>query len=234
MSNNCLIVLGMHRSGTSCLTGTIEQYGVNLGEVFTENPFNKKGNRESAAVQALNNDVLAANGGAWDLPVDVVKWDDDHRARREVILQALKTGSDAWWGFKDPRVLLTLPFWLEGIDSPKFVGTYRHPYRVARSLNHRDRMPTENAYRLWMTYNRRLLTWCGQYQFGLVDFDVPDDEYDGQVARLLQELGLASRKAGPFFDPSLRHHSGEDFASIRLPAEVESVYQALRAWHAAL
>mgnify|MGYP004104874427 FL=1 len=64
----------MHRSGTSCLTGTIEQCGVALGEVFTENPYNKKGNRESAQIQALNNDVLETNGGAWDRPVAVTQW----------------------------------------------------------------------------------------------------------------------------------------------------------------
>lgn len=29
-----LIVFGMHRSGTSCLTGTLEEAGVYLGEVF--------------------------------------------------------------------------------------------------------------------------------------------------------------------------------------------------------
>ena len=76
MSKQCLVVLGMHRSGTSCLTGTIEQCGVALGEVFTENPYNKKGNRESAQIQALNNDVLETNGGAWDRPVAVTKWTD--------------------------------------------------------------------------------------------------------------------------------------------------------------
>ena len=41
----CICVVGMHRSGTSCLTGIMQRMGIELGEVFTENEFNKKGNR---------------------------------------------------------------------------------------------------------------------------------------------------------------------------------------------
>ena len=40
-------VLGMHRSGTSCLAGSLEQQGLFLGETNTRGPFNLRGNRES-------------------------------------------------------------------------------------------------------------------------------------------------------------------------------------------
>ena len=51
-------VLGMHRSGTSALAGSLEQHGLFLGRVSTSNPHNPKGNRESAEVRRLNEDVL--------------------------------------------------------------------------------------------------------------------------------------------------------------------------------
>ena len=47
-SGHAILMLGMHRSGTSCLTGIMQALGVHLGEVFTESTWNKKGNRENA------------------------------------------------------------------------------------------------------------------------------------------------------------------------------------------
>jgi len=234
VSDHCLIVLGMHRSGTSCLTGTIEQCGVALGEVFTENPFNRKGNRENAAVQALNNDVLEANGGAWNQPVDVAHWTDKLRARRDNIIHEIRSGADDWWGFKDPRVVLALPFWLEAIDSPRFIGTFRHPHRVALSLNHRDRMPLENAYDLWLAYNHRLLDYQARFGFDLVNFDLRDDEYRADVASKLARLGLTSQADDLFFDPGLRHQSMAPVDGVPLPDDAREVYQRLKARYAAL
>ena len=50
-----VLVLGMHRSGTSCLAGSLQQAGLELGDVFTSNPFNKKGNREHRDVMTSLN-----------------------------------------------------------------------------------------------------------------------------------------------------------------------------------
>lgn len=228
LPQKCLIVLGMHRSGTSCLTGTIEQCGVTLGEVFTQNPYNKKGNRESADVQALNNDVLAENGGAWNEPVVVTKWSEELAARRDEIIAATKDEAGRWWGFKDPRVVLTLPFWLEAISAPRFIGTFRHPHLVALSLQHRDRSSLTEGYRLWLAYNRRLLELQDEHGFDLVDFDLTDDEYREDLRCKLKKLGLVNKSTELFFDPSLRHHQEFDRISIDLPADVSSVYRTLR------
>ena len=42
-----IVILGMHRSGTSCLAGCLEELGLHLGTVITSAPHNKKGNREN-------------------------------------------------------------------------------------------------------------------------------------------------------------------------------------------
>lgn len=229
MSDYCIIVLGMHRSGTSCLTGMLEQAGVHLGEVHTANPFNKKGNRESAAIQALNNRVLEENGGAWDSPVDVVRWTTDQARERDDMIGAMRGESSDWWGFKDPRVVLTLPFWLEGLAVPSFIGTFRHPLRVAASLVHRDRMSMDSALDLWLAYNRRLLDWQARFNFELVDFDLEDDAYKDDVAGKLGRLGVAE-PAGDFFDADLRHQRGE-LNEIELPLDVARLYATLKDRH---
>jgi len=63
-----IAVLGMHRSGTSCLTGLLEDAGVPLGDVQKENPHNPLGNQENLRIMHLHDAVLAANGGSWDAP----------------------------------------------------------------------------------------------------------------------------------------------------------------------
>lgn len=45
---NAALVLGMHRSGTRSLAGSLQERGLRLGKVFTSNPYNRKGNREHA------------------------------------------------------------------------------------------------------------------------------------------------------------------------------------------
>ena len=234
MLKHCLIVLGMHRSGTSCLTGTIEQCGVALGEVFTENPYNKKGNRESAQIQALNNDILEINGGAWDRPVAVTKWTAEQSKERDETLDQIRSGVGHWWGFKDPRLVLTLPFWLEAIDEPRFIGTFRHPHRVALSLQNRNRMSLNESYKLWRGYNERLIDYIDRFNFQVVDFDLDDAEYQKDVAEKLQGLGLKSQINECFFDPKLRNQSLESAEDCALPENVNEIYQKLKAIHAAL
>ncbi|MFD2233067.1 hypothetical protein [Phaeospirillum tilakii] len=80
-----ILILGMHRSGTSCLTGMLEQAGLPLGEVNTVSRHNRKGNRENNEVMRLNDAVLAASGGRWDQPPPALCWDDLHRAERETL-----------------------------------------------------------------------------------------------------------------------------------------------------
>ena len=64
----CVIVLGMHRSGTSLLTGSLEAAGLYLGEVNNEAPFNRKGNKENESIRELNDALLERNGAAWNRP----------------------------------------------------------------------------------------------------------------------------------------------------------------------
>jgi hypothetical protein len=104
-----VLILGMHRSGTSCLTGSLQEAGLYLGAINESAPNNAKGNRENLAIMDLQNEVLAASGGAWDRPPDAVVWSAEHKARRDALIATYP--ADRIWGFKDPRTLLTLEGW---------------------------------------------------------------------------------------------------------------------------
>ncbi|MCB1006324.1 MAG: hypothetical protein KDB35_19225 [Acidimicrobiales bacterium] len=215
-------VLGMHRSGTSSLAGSLEEAGLHLGEVVTRADHNRKGNRESLAVRDLNDRLLEHNGGAWDRPPAHLVWDDDFRTQRTAVIAA--HAADWRWGFKDPRTLLTLPFWQEALPDLDLVGTFRHPLAVAASLERRDGLAPESGLRLWAAYNERLLAVHVAAPFPLVSFDLPTDDYVAAVRSMARALDLPGEPG--FFSEELRHHG--PVADAELPAEVASLYRRLQ------
>lgn len=225
----------MHRSGTSCLTGILQQFGVELGDVFTENLYNKKGNRENNRIVILNDAVLATNGGAWNDPVVARTWTPAEARERDAIIKELGKRSAGLWGFKDPRALFTLPLWLEAVEEPKFIGTFRHPQRVALSLQKRDGTALEQGWELWRRYNERMLDLARQYNFPLVDFDLEPEAYLADTLTKLVALGLdpeLADKGQEFFDSSLRSQTSVDVESVELPPEIAATYKKLRDYYA--
>ncbi|MHC4262781.1 MAG: sulfotransferase family protein [Planctomycetota bacterium] len=231
-STSAILILGMHRSGTSALAGSLEQAGLELGDVFTRNPFNAKGNREHGQVMRLNDDVLAESGGAWDRPPARLTWTRDHEARRDAFIHDLRERARQGprtqaWGFKDPRTLLTLDFWLESGVEFRFVGTFRHPHEVAASLTRRDRMPQAKGFELWSHYNTRLLELHARAPFPMLSFDLAPEAYTERLGRIVEELELGGGDAD-FFDTALRN-SRPPSSESPLPAELAQLHDRLLA-----
>jgi hypothetical protein len=224
-----IIVLGMHRSGTSCLAGSLQQRGLFLGEVYESRPYNRKGNRENQRIMDLNDAVLDASGGAWDRPPQALRWDAAAAAERDAIVASLVAGAEGRaWGFKDPRTLLTLAFWLDGVADARFVGAIRNPVQVVRSLTARDpSMAVDAALDLWLDYNQRLLALLGKTPFPVLDFDMAADEYPVAVDALARQLHLpvAASGSAEFFDDALRTPAGAE--EIRVPAAHAATHAAL-------
>jgi len=211
------MVLGMHRSETSALAGSLQQYGVYLGRVFEWNPYNPKGNRENADIMQLNNSILAFNQGSWDNPPVSLTWQEQHKEARDHIIRGFLESEYPICGFKDPRTLFTLEFWLDGLTNTnvKFVGSFRHPKATVRSLESRDKMPPQRGFLLWERYNIQLLKYQETHGFPLISFDVDADEYQSSLNRVLYQLGIPSSAEviEPFFDNDFRHESREDSLS---------------------
>lgn len=205
VSPQAVLILGMHRSGTSCLAGSLEEAGLYLGEVNTAAPHNAKGNRESRAIMDLQDDLLRANGGDWDAPPREVTWPAEYRVRRDAIIATYPT--DRLWGFKDPRTLLTLSGWLEALPSARFVGTFRHPLAVAASLNARNGIPVDKSLALWSSYNRLLLDYQRQFAFPMICFDWPPERYQQRLKAIIPTLSLSAPVKGfSFFESALRRN----------------------------
>jgi len=222
MAGRTIAVLGMHRSGTSCLVGLLEQAGLYLGDVSRKNPSNAKGNRENSRIMDLHEDLLKVNDGTWDAPPDAVSWPRDLKARRDEIIASYHDST--LWGFKDPRTLLTLEGWLEALPGLELVGIFRHPIAVAESLRRRNGFSIEKGLELWSAYNDRLLRYRERYGFPVLCFDA--DGLTELIGRLAGSLGLPSA-TGPldFFEAELRHAAPDDPTLV--PDRVRRLHQEL-------
>jgi hypothetical protein len=216
-------ILGMHRSGTSCLAGALQAGGLCLGDVVTSAPHNRKGNREHLEIRALNDRVMAFSGGTWSNPPAALHWNAEHAAERDGLIARLGDGGTRIWGFKDPRTVLTLEFWRAGAPL-RFVGTFRHPLAVAASLTARDGLPPDVALDLWRHYNGIVVEQWRHHPFPLIRFDSPPDAYRNRLADLLAFIGL-DRAGTDFFAPDLVHQDGPNDAN--LPSDVRLVWEEL-------
>jgi len=216
-------ILGMHRSGTSCLAGSLEEAGIHLGDVNTAATHNMKGNRESERIWELHDAVLRHSGGTWLQPPEQVSWSDAHRSERDTIIRSY--GDTPAWGFKDPRTLLLLDFWREAVSNLIFVGTFRHPHFVAESLYRREGRQMDDWLDLWVYYNVRLLALHEADPFPIVRFDLGEAAYGRSLAIVMDRLGLQAPARIEFFDPNLRHH--EASPPPLLPNRMSRLYQSL-------
>jgi hypothetical protein len=226
-----VFILGMHRSGTSCLAGALERCGLYLGDVRRTGRFNARGYYELSQVQHIHDQILGLNRGAWHCPPLEVQVHPHHSALLADIANGLARRRPC--GVKDPRLLLLLDAWTRLAPPPHcLAGTFRHPLAVAKSLLERNAIPLEDGLRLWLDYNTRLVQWHTRDPFPLIAYSLVEvEDYCQRVARLAASLGLKPQLARVrrFISSELEHHA---LADESVPAECQPVYHYLRenAW----
>ena len=233
-----LAVLGMHRSGTSCLTGSLQQGGLFLGKHHEWNEYNRKGNRENQDVVDLHESIFKSHGLNWKRPqlpatiktlwqVPDPAWSDEHVARARDIL--VSYADQALWGFKDPRTLMLLAGWRKLVPDMEFVGIYRHPWAVVKSLCSRPALPVteDEALTMWLQYNSQLLKQYQRKTFALLCFDWSEERFHQRLEQLHLELGLNPLSSTErFYTKELHKQSAE--LQRPLPSEVAKIYQQLQ------
>ena len=217
-----VVVLGMHRSGTSCLAGLLQEAGVDFGEVPTRSIGNARGSREHPEVVSLNDSVLSRSGGSWDYPPTTLRWSRTQKVRRDSFIEM---NEGKLWGFKDPRTLLTLPFWEDGLVEPRFIATVRHPFDVAKSLEKVRGLPYIDGLELWLKYNHALLKARDRLGFPVISFDQEAPSYNRAARAAISSIGLTPKDGG-FFEDNLRHER-EKPPSLEEP--LSAIYEELTA-----
>ena len=212
-----VVILGMHRSGTSLITKSIELFGFSLGENLMEaSEDNPTGFWEDLDLVALNDQILASNQATWDSPLDTIERDfsEHFHERAKSLLQSKLDFTDRLV-LKDPRLCLLLPFWSEQFRALEldvhFIALYRNPLEVAASLSARDDMSIEQGLLLDYVYNSCVLRHSG-YPVCLVNYRQFLAEPLRELRRIADHLGLVLPEAevmafvDSFVDQNLCHH----------------------------
>jgi hypothetical protein len=162
VTRRALLVLGMHRSGTSALTGLLVHLGAQGPRTLMgANEYNERGYWESAPFHDYHERLLQAAGTEWDLwtPVDLGRLDPGVAAQFDAEFQTLlaqEFGAAPLFVMKDPRVCRLVPFWCRQLSAagvePAAILVVRHPLEVAQSLAARDGLSLEHALLLWLRH----------------------------------------------------------------------------------
>ena len=135
------VVLGMHRSGTSLVSNILGDMGVDMGDnMLGANTSNPYGHYEDMTYLALNDKFLKECMGSWDKPpskkvIDEKLPDFRGRAKKRIESNVKKK----YWGWKDPRTVLTLDLYKPYLTNPIYIVVYRNPTDVVASLLERDK-----------------------------------------------------------------------------------------------
>lgn len=247
-ARQALIVLGMHRSGTSALSGVLAKLGARPpATLMPSTPDNPRGYWESSALMQFHDDVLESAGTRWsDWDRFNDEWMESPVARtfmdRLASLLEQEFGDAALFLVKDPRMCRLLPLWLkvlgeEGI-TPKVVIPIRHPFEVFSSLSARDDITRMRAQLIWLRHNleaesgsRELVRCFVRYSDLLADWrSVASGISKALDLKWPNRSSATEAEIEAYLSSSLRHHvaPGELVAgSSPIDSWVAAAYQAI-------
>ncbi len=190
-------VAGMHRSGTSMITQMLHLCGLYLGEetdLLPPHPDNPEGYWENRNFMELNDELLSFLGGSWYLPPDSKLFLGTEHDLSNLVSKARKLvdlfTDKPFWGWKDPRNSITLPFWQSLIPDLKIIISLRNPAEVVQSISRRDRFPEIFSFRLWQEYNQRLMNSIPSTNRLITHYNVYFSDPEAELRRLLKFTGI--------------------------------------------
>ncbi|MFO1477210.1 MAG: sulfotransferase [Verrucomicrobiota bacterium] len=180
-----VVVLGMHRSGTSLLANLLTALGVDLGDnLLPADAGNQAGYWEQQDIFQTQDEMLKRLGRQWSGPSGSLPLPADWWRLPEVapfkerlisIVRSELSRARGTWGFKDPRTSRTLPLWKEIFAElrldPVYILAVRDPQSVIESVSLRDEIPASRAELLWLLHNLDSVRDAGGKLGAVVDYD---------------------------------------------------------------
>jgi hypothetical protein len=225
-----LLVLGMHRSGTSAVSGTaVRLGGAAPATMIAAQPDNPTGFYESAPVILMNDAVMRAADCSWDLCLHketaliTAAGTRFHAEMARLMAQEFPAGSLAV--MKDPRLCLTAPAWLPvlgaGDATLSALLVCRHPLEVMQSLTARDRMSPDAACALWLHYMLEAEAASRRLSRAVIFFDDLLTDWRHALLRAGRMAGIgwgkpsveACAAVDAYLADALRHHRSADQAA---------------------
>ena len=232
-----LFVLGMHRSGTSAMTGVLNICGAWVGneaELTQASVENPNGFWERRDIREICDKLLQSAGADWwkiagfdpkAIPRTILT--EQRRKFQKIILTL---DEHETWVIKEPRLCLLLPVLRQYVRNPVCIYMYRNPLEVARSLQVRNGFSISSGLALWEVYNFHALKASEGLPRIFVSFEalmIHPIETLKEIAEKLEEL-VGSHTVKPehklieqFIDPNLYRQrvTEEETCDYLLPSQ---------------
>lgn len=201
-----LLVVGMHRSGTSAITRILSLCGAQLPDhLMPSSKHNPRGYYESQRIYDLHEELLAELGSAWDdvgpLPTGWLSGPTGGRwVERFVAAVREEFGAAPFLTLKDPRVCRLVPLWLRILATlgyqPNFVIPVRNPLDVAASLQVAEGTAEAKGLLLWLQYFLAAERETRGHPRSFVGYDALLRDWRVVVERISRDLDLAFPRLG--------------------------------------
>lgn len=224
-----ILILGMHRSGTSYLARLMQAMGVFIGDdLVGPRKGNPRGHFEAVPLLEFHQKLIAARltegGRAFDdgmLAPEPLRSDYTATEREEAATLAAAMRQPGPWGWKEPRTCLFLDLWREVLPDAAAVMVYRHPLEVHQSLLRREHWDLalfpDQAMRAYAVYNRALIDWDGAGSF-LFNANAGYADPEALAASIADGFGLRLQEALPTF------HAGE-FTGLAVSRQLHEAFR---------
>ncbi|MCF6341200.1 MAG: hypothetical protein L3J31_00150 [Bacteroidales bacterium] len=235
----CILILGMHRSGTSATSGCLSLFGFRLGKkLVPAGEPNEKGYFENDTINRFNENLLDFLNARWhDTLFLPDEWWREERVRvksaelMEIINDEFDPVSD--FIIKDPRISVLLPFYLDTFRKmsilPKLIINFRNPFEVAASLKKRDNLSLSKSLLLWMDANLKAEQYSRTLPRLFVNYNSLLDDPLTTIQKIAGGLELNIELAGEketelrsFIEKRLKHHTND--GKTAYPDIPETVY----------
>ncbi len=223
--SKCIVVLGMHRSGTSCVGGLLNAMGAYFGPEGMDlgaNAENPKGFWERQDLNWACEFALLAQGSCWWQPLPAHGRANDGVTLLKRAFAAIRQDLDAHvpWFIKDPRLCLLADVLRDELADAVYVHVLRDPVEVALSLQRRNGLGLAHALALWEMYTISALEASRNRPRLLLDYASIVAEPQRCAIELFEFLAnngmselhaLNEAQTLMWVDPKLRrhHHAGE-------------------------
>ena len=255
-SKRIIVVVGMHRTGSSAITRGLSVLGVDLGENLMppSKNNNEKGFWEDLDIYEFNERLLLKAKSAWHslAPLDYealpgAAFSEERREAKALLKSKLESGRV--YAFKDPRTAIILPFWQSVFEDLElkvsYVVSVRNPLESAVSLEKREGFPTIKGLLLWAKHIIEALRSTSGKPRIFVSYDNILENPEHELIRIAKAVHLPwpgdSTKAlseyrEQFLSSELRHNKAgiEDLRRPGLtPAFIIKLYELVEAWASA-
>jgi hypothetical protein len=244
----CVLVLGMHRSGTSALTRVLSIAGARLpSTLLGANESNETGHWESQALLSCHDRLLGRLGSDWEdwrsLEIGRLPASERKEIKAEIAeLLRLEFGGAGLFVLKDPRICRFADLYLETLADAdiavRIVHAVRNPLEVAESLHRRNGTLRADAMLQWLRHVLDSEAATRAHERVLVAFGALVSDWRSVFDRITSGLDLAwpysaeeiSGQVEAFLDAKRCHHrhtTEELLLDPGIGRWVEQAYSAL-------